>query len=99
MATYFEGTGEGVEQDGEEKQSTARVETRSVILHLIEHTSNDQCHNEVSNQLGYGQTSITLETLEASDHAEINLFIDGNSVGRSHTPGYPLALRSINYSV
>ena len=73
---YLESTGKGVEQDGKEKKSTTGVETTRVVLQLEEDTADDQGHDEVTDQLRQGQAGISLQALEASDHAQTDLLVD-----------------------
>jgi len=89
--THLEGTGEGVKEHGKEEQSTTSVETACVVRQVVENTSNNQGHNEVTNQLGHGQTGITFETLETTDHAQLDLLPNGNGVGGFDSPAESLA--------
>src|SRR5699024_6095974 len=86
--THLKSTREGVKQNSKEKQCSTRIETAGSGLQVVEDTSNNQCHDEVTDKLTQSQTRIAFQTLETSNHAESDLFLNGHGVGRLD----PLAL-------
>ena len=77
---YLEHTGKRVGQDGEEKQSTATVEGVRGRLHVVEHTRDNERHDEVTEDRDIEVGHVAHEPLEATLDAETDLLADGEGV-------------------
>lgn len=71
--TYFEETAESIEQDSEEQECPSTVKAARIGGKIVEDTSNNQGHNEISYHARQSQTHVTSKSLKSSFHAESNL--------------------------
>ena len=57
----LQGSTESVDQDGEEEHGTPRVETLASGLKVVEDGGDNECHDEVAEQLSKSQARVCSE--------------------------------------
>ena len=77
---YLEHTGERIGQDGEKQQSTATVERLRGRLHVVEHTRDDERHDEITEDRDIEIRHVAHKPLEATLDTETNLLANREGV-------------------
>ena len=69
----FESGTEGVHEHCKEEYCTTLEERIGGLFHVVEDGSDDEGHDDVTEELSKGQTGVTLQTSESSPKAELDL--------------------------